>query len=103
MKDKERAVLDVLGPIALDDEACAMNFRGIARQTGLTFNEVRHACRSLRARGLAQFVRPMWSIDEGCPMGSGYCATLEGHHAWLDIEEAKRDGRDPTRTVTGNG
>lgn len=49
------------------------NFNGLAKVTGLDRKKVRLACRSLTRKGLAQYMRGLWS-DYG-PAGAGYGAT----------------------------
>ena len=53
------------------------SFVTIEDDTGLSRSEVRRACRSLRRKGLAKFVRGLMN-DDGEVAGSGYCATRVG-------------------------
>lgn len=64
-------------------------FGPIEADTGLSRDDVRSACRALRAKGLAEFMRGLWSED-GEPAGSGYGITEEGQRAWRLIE-ARRE------------
>lgn len=82
MTDDELAVLSAL---PRTDEL-ATPFAPIMQETGLDRERVRAACRSLRARGLAEFYRGLWT-DCLEPAGSGYGLTKAGLAA-LDAIEA---------------
>lgn len=84
LSDSERKVLITLS--AGHDEWC-YNFRGIQQQTNLTRPEVQTACRSLREKGLARFVRGLFDPDEGRTAGSGYGATDEGYKVGCSLDE----------------
>lgn len=65
-------------------EEFAGGFREIAGNAGLTRAQVRDACRSLRAKGLARFHRFLMT-DEGQLGGSGYSLTRKAFdHGWLE-------------------
>lgn len=74
LTSNERAVLRVLAGIS---DGYYKPFAPIARTTGLDRNVVRRACRSLKRKGLADFLAGLWTED-GEPAGAGYAATPEG-------------------------
>lgn len=65
-------------------------FAPIEADTGLSRDEVRSACRSLREKGLATFSNTLWNEDEHKPAGSGYRITPEGFNAWRLIEARRK-------------
>ena len=60
-----------------DEEWTAYPFKSLSRLTGLSRDEVRTACRSLRAKGLARHERGLVTEDLEF-VGSGYTATPAG-------------------------
>lgn len=77
----ERAVLETLGGVGED---YCFAFAYISAGTGLERKDVRAACRSLAAKGLARYERGLWTED-GDMAGSGYGLTIAGrHHYWND-------------------
>jgi len=87
LTENEKLILGELAIIYPDDERYCMNFRGLSKKTGLVFEGIRHAARGLKAKGYAEYVRPVWNVDEGCPMGSGYRATQAGFERWKELGE----------------
>jgi len=73
----ERAVLAVLARQYLSDLDCLFS-RTIAADAELPIDRVLPACRSLRAKGLAEYHSPVFDLD-GNPAGSGYACSLAGH------------------------
>lgn len=74
LNSNERSVLRVLAGIP---DGYYKPFAPIARTTGLDRAAVRRACRSLKRKGLAEFLAGLWTED-GEPAGSGYSATPAG-------------------------
>lgn len=60
-----------------DEEWTAYPFKSLCRLTGLTRDQVRTACRSLRDKGLARHERGLCTEDLVF-IGSGYTATPAG-------------------------
>ena len=75
VNEKEGKVLEFFSEELQDDHFSP--FAPIASYTRLNRKEVRRACRSLRKKGLAEFMQGLWNED-GEPCGSGYRATREG-------------------------
>lgn len=77
----------VLANIANTDEFewHGYTFKGLARITARSIEQVREACRSLRAKGLARHVSGMMTED-GDFVGSGYTASPEGSHLYWNAE-----------------
>lgn len=73
------AVLKVLHDDSRIDGEMCIGFSWIMGATILSMGrkEVRDACRSLRNKGLAQFVRGLMTED-GQVAGAGYCITMDG-------------------------
>lgn len=76
VNENERKVLEYLAESWSDEVNCYF-FKGIAEQTKLEIKQVRRACRSLKKKGYAEFVRGLFD-DDGMVAGSGYCATRKG-------------------------
>lgn len=76
------AVLDVLA--ALPNHHC-IGFKPIMNRTELDRATVRRACRYLARKGLAEYVRGLWSED-GEMLGAGYGATKAGRELVEKIE-----------------
>ncbi len=73
---------DVLEAISRDGGVlspgeCFWTFASIGGFTGLPRDRVQAACRTLRAKRLAEFSRGLWT-DDGRPAGSGYAASRDG-------------------------
>ena len=78
INENERKVLETLVHRNSETgEIAYMYFRNIAAETKLELKQVSRACRSLRKKGLAEFMRGLFS-DDGMAAGSGYGATPEG-------------------------
>jgi hypothetical protein len=79
----------VLSGIANTDPDCwiGWTFKGIARLTKRPIEDVRSACRSLRAKGLARPERGLMTED-GDFVGSGYTATPEGDSLYWNSDAA---------------
>jgi hypothetical protein len=60
-------------------------FAPIMEATGYDRAVVRRACRSLRRKGYAEYLRGLWSYDDG-PAGAGYGATDAARALAADIE-----------------
>lgn len=76
INENERKVLNYLVPMT-DSEVQYQYFRHIAESTGLDLKQVSRACRSLKKKGLAEFMRGLFD-DDGKAAGSGYGATEAG-------------------------
>ena len=77
LSSDEAKVLEILvGHTRPHGELC-IAFGWIVSDTNLPLKQVRTACRSLRAKGFAEFYSGLMT-DEGEVAGSGYCATPEG-------------------------
>ena len=91
INDNEKKVLAVLaeawGDEEYEDEFPCLGFARLIDDTKLDRKTVRRACRSLKRKGLAQFVRGLWTED-GEPAGAGYSATKEG----ADIDKKRKKG-----------
>lgn len=73
-----------------EDYGC-FGFSGIIDGTGIDDRKaVRRACRLLARKGLARYVRTLWS-DDGEPRGAGYGATKEGIAICADWPRPCRD------------
>lgn len=72
LNENERTVLEFLADQSASGERY-WGFDGIAQHTKLERRVIRLACRSLRRKGLTEFLSGLWN-DEG-PAGSGYAAT----------------------------
>lgn len=68
----------VLNELAYVSEDYALYFRSIQNSTGLDRKQVRKACRSLAAKGLASYRRGLANEEDGMLAGSGYSVTVEG-------------------------
>lgn len=68
-------------------------FRTIAKSTGLDEKAVKAAARSLRAQGLAQFMRGLMTEDGRCA-GAGYAITSQGVGVVADILRAHKEQHD---------
>lgn len=77
VNETERKVLEVLAE-GYDSwgETGYWSFDPLSKKTGLDIKQVRRACRSLARKGLAEFMRGLWS-DDG-PAGAGYGSTRTG-------------------------
>lgn len=75
LNDAERRVLTFLADQRCD-EGGYYGFDGIKQHVRLSRREIRLACRSLKRKGLTEFLSGLWN-DEG-PAGSGYSATAAG-------------------------
>lgn len=67
----------VLEELCVCEEGYCMYFRSIASHTKLEERQVRLACRALKRKGLAEYVRGLFD-DDGMVAGSGYAATDAG-------------------------
>lgn len=76
--ENERKVLAVLCDVHPDFDV--LSFDTIAHDAQLRRDQVAASCRSLRTKGLTEFVHASWDAD-GKPCGSGYAATEEGRAA----------------------
>lgn len=77
---QERRVLNYLAEEGDDYSGFyAFGFDPIIRETGYDKKTVRRVCRSLAAKGLAEYQRGLWTED-GEPAGSGYSCTKDGLH-----------------------
>jgi hypothetical protein len=74
LNSNERAVLRVLAGVP---DGYYKPFAPIARTAGIERNVVRRACRSLKRKGLTEFLAGLWTED-GEPAGAGYAATPAG-------------------------
>ena len=68
-------LVDELG--TLWDEKAFTGFANIVQSTGLELKVVRRSCRSLRRKGLAEFMRGLFNED-GEVAGAGYSNTEAG-------------------------
>ncbi len=76
----------------LDEDYCYY-FDTMAQSTGLDRKDVRNACHSLRAKGLATFVRGLSNEEDFLVRGSGYALTREGDKE-RKLQRADRALRD---------
>jgi len=74
MTENDRKVLKALEETS---EEWVLPFDPIAHETKLERRVVRLSCRRLARKGLAEYLRGLWS-DEGLPAGAGYRITKEG-------------------------
>lgn len=86
INENEEKVLESLAEL---DEGYAKYFRAIVKETGLELKIVRRSCRSLKRKGLAEFMRGLFNED-GETAGSGYGCTPEGHKVCEEIEAKKK-------------
>ena len=84
LTENERKVFDFLAD-SFDSDYPFYAFGSLANETGLDRKQVREACRSLRAKGLAEYRAGLFD-DDGKPWGSGYRATRANV---LEIAETK--------------
>jgi len=75
LNDAECKVLTFLADQSGDDYGY-WGFDGIKQHVKLDRRVIRLACRSLKRKGLTEFLSGLWN-DEG-PAGSGYAATKAG-------------------------
>lgn len=74
----ERKVLEAMAESYNDyEDFIYSNFASLSSATGLDRKEVRRAARSLKRKGLAQFMSGLWTED-GEMAGSGYACTSAG-------------------------
>ncbi len=78
VSEREMLALNVLAGFYSDDGLGYVNFKTIAKRSGLDPKHVRRTVRALARKGLAEYARGLWSED-GEPRGSGYCCTKLGH------------------------
>jgi hypothetical protein len=84
ISEREMQALNALAGI---DEDHYLNFKAIARRSGLRPEFVRRSVRALARKGLAEYGKGLWT-DEGELAGSGYRATAVGRTAAVKpIEE----------------
>lgn len=76
INDNEKKVLIHLLTIYGGEFDCTF-FKYIAKATKLSIKQVRRACRSLKKKGLTDYVVGLFN-DNGEIVGSGYCATELG-------------------------
>lgn len=76
INEKEKKVLQFLAVYWEEDANCVF-FSYIAKETKLKIKEVRGACRSLKKKGLTEYIRGLVDGD-GMIAGSGYCCTDKG-------------------------
>lgn len=74
---REMMALNALAGI---DEDHYLNFKSVARRSGLAPEFVRRSVRALARKGLAEYGKGLWT-DEGELAGSGYRATAAGRAA----------------------
>lgn len=79
LNDNERKILEIMAE-SYDSSGWAetgyFHFKGLEKQTKLDRRHVRLACRSLARKGLAEYLKGLWS--EYGPAGAGYGATEKG-------------------------
>lgn len=81
---REKQVLDVL---AGWDADYVVFYSQIAKETGLTVTKARDATKSLRAKGLVEFVKPCYRDEESTTVaGSGNRLTNAGRRAAKELE-----------------
>lgn len=85
VSEREREVLKVLVASMYDGEPAVMYFHLIANELKLEIPQVRRACRGLKRKGYADYVRGL--MNEDGVAGSGYCATISG------VQLIKLDGK----------
>lgn len=88
LNENEIKVLYMLARMWSDSwgESSFTYFRYIVEETKLELKVVRRACRSLRRKGLAEFMRGLMD-DEGQVAGSGYGATQAGRE-WVEAHDS---------------
>lgn len=78
INENERKVLEqMVKTNANHGDTHYMYFRVLADYTGLDLKQVSRACRSLKKKGLAEYMRGLFDED-GRAAGSGYGATADG-------------------------
>jgi predicted transcriptional regulator len=78
VSQNQRRVLEVLATYRTTDQPFRF-FSSISEETGLAKQRVRHACRSLKRKGLVDYSAV---YNEAGPCGSGYGCNQAGA-AWL--------------------
>jgi hypothetical protein len=61
-----------------NEDGNCVYFRTIVKKTGLTLKQVRLSVRALARKGLAEYHKGLFSMDDGMVAGSGYCASFAG-------------------------
>lgn len=79
ISDREMQALNALAGSYGGDFDC-LGFKAIARRSKLDPKHVRRSVRALARKGLAEYIRGLWSED-GEPRGSGYRCTANGRAA----------------------
>jgi len=78
INENEKKVLDYLvSRSAETGDTAYVYFRSIVAKTGLELKQVSRACRSLKKKGLAEYMRGLFDED-GMAAGSGYGNTEAG-------------------------
>lgn len=77
VSEREMKALNALAGIC---EEHYLNFKSIARRSGLDLIHVRRTVRALARKGLAEYGKGLWTED-GEMAGSGYRATAAGRTA----------------------
>lgn len=83
----------VMAEIYGHDSDCYFMFH-IAEETNLEKRVVRLAVRALARKGLAEYVRGLFSMQTDMIAGSGYRATKEGYDLVKNDSEFKGDNDD---------
>ena len=78
INENERRILEFFAADYDPEEPAAYYFKGIIAHTGLDLKQVKRACRSLKKKGLAVYMRGLFDED-GKVAGSGYGASEEGY------------------------
>lgn len=76
VSERELQALKTLEEYYSEDFGC-LSFKTISEESGLDLKYVRRTVRSLARKGLAEYVRGLFT-EEGMAAGSGYCCTTEG-------------------------
>jgi hypothetical protein len=95
ISERELKALNVLADF-YDHEGNCLYFRTIAEKTRMNISQTRRSVRSLARKGLAEYVRGLFS-DDGAVAGSGYCCTREGYHAREALAKASPSSPEQTK------
>jgi DNA-binding IclR family transcriptional regulator len=77
ISEREMQALNALAGIEREHY---LNFKAVARRSGLRFEYVRRSVRALARKGLAEYGKGLWTED-GELAGAGYRATAAGRAA----------------------
>ncbi len=77
LSDKERACLEAIYELGHGDMGYGIFFRSIVAETGLTLREVRRSVRACARKGVAEYIRGLFT-DDGMVAGSGNGITPAG-------------------------